>query len=198
MTQYVTDMKFALKSLQSSVLKPSEGDVIIRFIKGLKDDVKSYVLDNAPPDWWSSSASLFQKALQNAQNHAPQTVVSPGHPSNRSGHPGKLFSRKLSSMPRAAQQQSEALQTSTDAVYALAAAPLNCLLLLGLLVSGPYKTSVRPIPSAICAIGLPVVVLARCAFPMRDRRHLNRGSCLSIHGVRLLLHLCLLLSCTSH
>ena len=68
---YVRDMKKLVHLMKDTNLQVSKGDVIWHFIKGLKQNVKSYVEDNAPEsEWWTTSEAVFGKARNYELNHS--------------------------------------------------------------------------------------------------------------------------------
>ena len=55
--------KMIVLDINDTPMKASSGDIIDRFIDGLKPAPKKYVEDNAPVGWWTILGTLFDKAL---------------------------------------------------------------------------------------------------------------------------------------
>jgi hypothetical protein len=83
-SSFVRDLQTLVHELNDTPMQPSEGDIINRFLTGLKPAPRKYCEDNAPETWWIESDSLFNKAMhfemnQNASTPMTTTPVTGNH-----------------------------------------------------------------------------------------------------------------------
>ena len=76
---YVSRLKTCVSKLKNTFLEPSEGTVVVKFLRGLRTPIAKLVQESAPDGWWTSSDQVFAKALTFETNKAammstPQTI----------------------------------------------------------------------------------------------------------------------------
>jgi hypothetical protein len=71
----VRDLQTLVHELDDTPMQPSEGDIINRFLTGLKPAPRKYCEDNAPETWWIDSDSLFNKAMHFEMNQNASTPM---------------------------------------------------------------------------------------------------------------------------
>ena len=68
-------MKRLVYELKGTPMEVSPGDIIDRFIEGLKSAPRRNVETNAPTNWWTTPSDLFDKAMQYEINHSAATTA---------------------------------------------------------------------------------------------------------------------------
>lgn len=69
-SDFVRELKRLIHELNDTPMKPSEFDIVEKFLDGLKSGPKSYCEINAPQGWWTESEPLFDKALHYEINNS--------------------------------------------------------------------------------------------------------------------------------
>jgi hypothetical protein len=67
-------MKRLIYELKGTPMEVSPGDIVDRYIKGLKPAARKYVQTNAPGNWWTDPDQLFSKALHYEINISAATT----------------------------------------------------------------------------------------------------------------------------
>jgi hypothetical protein len=69
-SDFVRELKRLVHELNDTPMKPSEFDIVEKFLDGLKGGPKNYCEINAPQGWWTESEPLFDKAIHYEINHS--------------------------------------------------------------------------------------------------------------------------------
>lgn len=73
-SEYTRTMKRLIYELKGTPMEVSPGDIVDRFIDGLKAAPRKYVQTNAPDNWWTDPDQLFTKALHYEVNISAATT----------------------------------------------------------------------------------------------------------------------------
>jgi hypothetical protein len=73
-SEYTRSMKRLIYELKGTPMEVSPGDIVDRYIEGLKPAARKYVQTNAPENWWTDPDQLFSKALHYEINISAATT----------------------------------------------------------------------------------------------------------------------------
>lgn len=62
-SDYVTCLKTCVNKSKGQYLQPSDGQVTVKVLRGLRPHIAKLIENNAPEGWWKSSDEIFAKAF---------------------------------------------------------------------------------------------------------------------------------------
>ena len=72
---FVRELASVTQELRDTPFEPSQGDVILKFLNGLKSAARKYCEDNAPEGWWTELDPLVEKALHHEVNQSASSTA---------------------------------------------------------------------------------------------------------------------------
>jgi hypothetical protein len=72
---FLRELASVTHELRDTPFEPSQGDVILKFLNGLKSGTRKYCEDNAPEGWLTELDPLVEKALHHEVNQSASTSV---------------------------------------------------------------------------------------------------------------------------
>jgi hypothetical protein len=83
---YVSEMKKLVQLMKPMpMVCPGEADIIHHFIKNAKHDVRAYLTEHCPPNFWASVDEVFDHAIQYATNQAGTAKLTTEHKTSYRG-----------------------------------------------------------------------------------------------------------------